>query len=98
MLSEPRWADCTSLKRLFCSGEALPVDVVTAHYQINSVPVHNLYGPTEAAIDVSYCACPADEKLSGVPIGKPIQNIQLYVLGEMGQFQLNGSVGELHIA
>ncbi|MCJ8268591.1 MAG: amino acid adenylation domain-containing protein, partial [Psychrosphaera sp.] len=98
MLNEPRWADCTSLKRLFCSGEALPGDVVNAHYQINSTPVHNLYGPTEAAIDVSYWACPADVKLAGVPIGKPIQNIQLYVLGEMGQLQPNGSVGELHIA
>ncbi|NQZ08155.1 MAG: amino acid adenylation domain-containing protein [Algicola sp.] len=98
MLTEKSWADCTTLQRVFCSGEALPADVVQSHYQVNRAPLHNLYGPTEAAIDVSYWACPANTPLSSVPIGKPIQNIQLYVLSELGQLQPCGVVGELHIA
>ena len=42
--------------------------------------LHNLYGPTEAAIDVSYWDCSAADDI--VPIGSPIQNIQLHVLDE----------------
>jgi non-ribosomal peptide synthetase component F/acyl carrier protein len=97
MLNEKNWADCTSIKQLFCSGEALPDEVVKLHYQVNSAPLHNLYGPTEAAIDVSYYHCPNDDSLNRVPIGKPIQNIQLYILNEQNQLQPKGVVGELHI-
>ncbi|NQZ12258.1 MAG: AMP-binding protein, partial [Algicola sp.] len=97
MLAQPQWSQCTSIRHLFCSGEALPADVVTQHYQLNSAPLHNLYGPTEAAIDVSFWPCPPGV-LSTVPIGKPIQNIALYVLNSAGQLVPQGAVGELHIA
>ncbi|MCJ8273047.1 MAG: amino acid adenylation domain-containing protein, partial [Psychrosphaera sp.] len=97
MVGEKSWVDCTSIKQLFCSGEALPDEVVKLHYQANSAPLHNLYGPTEAAIDVSYYSCPKDDSLGRVPIGKPIQNIQLYILNQQNQLQPKGVVGELHI-
>ena len=89
----------TSLKRTFCSGEALTAGQV-AHYFESATEqqaLTNLYGPTEAAIDVTYYDCTGqDGKV--IPIGKPIQNISLTVADE----QLNpvepGETGELLIS
>jgi non-ribosomal peptide synthetase component F len=70
-----------SLKQVFSSGEALPVNQVERFYQLfkTGVPpkLINLYGPTEATVDVSYFNCPEGVKLEKVPIGKPIDNIRL---------------------
>ncbi|PHM46204.1 Amino acid adenylation [Xenorhabdus mauleonii] len=100
------------MKRVFCSGEALPArSVQRFHEQFANVELHNLYGPTEAAIDVSAwnCSLKAMEETAGgiaeagigksiIPIGKPIDNIQLYILDAYGQPLPVGTVGELHIA
>ncbi|MFY9908421.1 MAG: AMP-binding protein, partial [Candidatus Sulfotelmatobacter sp.] len=56
----------------------------------------NLYGPTEATVDVSYFDCPHND-LEIVPIGRPIQNIRLYVMRD-GQHVAVGETGELCIA
>ncbi|MFI5912030.1 amino acid adenylation domain-containing protein [Dactylosporangium sp. NPDC051541] len=85
------------LRRVIASGEALPVDVARDALERLGCPVYNLYGPTEAAIDVSWWEC-TPENLAGssrVPIGLPIQNIDLHVLDDRGRPQ---PVGELCIA
>ncbi len=46
---------CQSLRQVFCSGEALPMELVNHYYQEFDAPLHNLYYPTEAAVDVTYC-------------------------------------------
>lgn len=90
-----------SLKHVFCSGEALLPKHVMKFNQLlgkkNHTQLTNLYGPTEATVDVTYYDCPIDDNLSSVPIGKPIDNIQMYVLGENGLAAL-GEKGELCIA
>ncbi|WP_433073282.1 non-ribosomal peptide synthetase/MFS transporter [Dactylosporangium sp. CA-052675] len=99
-LAEDGIEACTSLRRVIASGEALPVDLARAALERLGCPVHNLYGPTEAAIDVSWWQCSA-EALAGrarVPIGRPIQNIRLYVLDPAGAPVPVGVPGELHIA
>ncbi|HEU4726275.1 MAG TPA: amino acid adenylation domain-containing protein, partial [Kofleriaceae bacterium] len=60
----------------------------------------NLYGPTEATVDVSYFDCPVEPGLaiSRVPIGRPIDNTELHVLGPTGEPQPMGAAGELCIA
>lgn len=88
------------LNRIICSGEALQVKYVN-HFNelltsINKTTIHNLYGPTEAAIDVSFFNCTGDEK-NFVPIGKPIDNVELYVLNESGELLPPGQAGELYI-
>jgi len=86
--------DC--LKRVLCSGEALPGSLVRRfHAQLPSVELHNLYGPTEAAVDVSawHCVSAPDN----TPIGKPIANTTLYVLDGQGQPVPQGVAGELFI-
>ncbi len=63
----------------------------------------NEYGPTEAVVGCSVWELRDDEgmrKLEGMvgaPIGRPIANTQMYVMGEGCQLQPIGSVGELYI-
>ncbi len=97
ILAYKGWSQCDSLRQVFCSGEALPADLPKMHYELNSARIHNLYGPTEAAIDVSYWSVPDEHALANIPIGKPIQNIQLLILNEQMQIQPKGSPGELFI-
>ncbi|NTS77174.1 amino acid adenylation domain-containing protein [Catenovulum sp. SM1970] len=88
-----------SLSKVFCSGEALTPAHINSFNQVavHQQQLHNLYGPTEASIDVSYFDN-AHLCQSVVPIGKPIQNTQLYVLNSALQPVAIGAVGELYIA
>jgi len=84
-----------SLRRVITSGEALPVKTVMDWYSRLGVVIHNLYGPTEASVDVSYYA--TSELDTRIPIGRPIWNTQLYIMGRGGQLQPMGVVGEIGI-
>ncbi|OBP16550.1 hypothetical protein A5320_03905 [Rheinheimera sp. SA_1] len=97
MLEHGGLQQCDSLRQVFCSGEALISNHVEAfRRQLPSVALHNLYGPTEAAIDVSYWDC-AGDVTAGVPIGRPIANIQLLILDPQLCLVPDGTVGELCI-
>ncbi|MCA9942027.1 MAG: amino acid adenylation domain-containing protein, partial [Anaerolineales bacterium] len=97
-LTEPGVDRCTSLRRVICSGEALPYDLTQRFFaQLPGCELHNLYGPTEAAIDVSYWECLLNDPRQLVPIGRPIANIQLYILDKHLQPVPQGVAGELHI-
>ena len=100
-LEAPDVANCTSLKRVICSGEALPTALPAQFFQtLPNVELHNLYGPTEAAIDVTAWACqPSPETVSSatVPIGRPIANTQIYLLDSRDRPVPPGIPGELHI-
>ncbi len=99
MLSGSSLSECPSLQQVFCSGEALAINHARDFYAaLPNSELHNLYGPTEAAVDVSYWACPAQESPhASVPIGRPINNVQLHVLDKQLQLLPQGVVGELHI-
>ncbi|MEU0875914.1 amino acid adenylation domain-containing protein [Nocardia brasiliensis] len=94
----------STLRRVFCSGEALPAELVSRFAQVfagtgQAPQLVNLYGPTEATIDVSYFDCPADPAaLTVVPIGRPIENISLSIRDAAGHRVPAGVPGELNIA
>jgi amino acid adenylation domain-containing protein len=88
---------CVSLKRMICSGEALPADLAARFRQKLSAALHNLYGPTEASVDVSYWQCLPDDTVTAIPIGRPIANIALYILDRRLNPVPVGVPGELHI-
>lgn len=92
----------SSLRRVFASGEALLIDQVKKYNRLifdkNNAPLINLYGPTEATVDVSYFNCSPTPENGIIPIGKPIDNIQLYVLDKNKNLMPIGVVGELYIA
>jgi amino acid adenylation domain-containing protein len=87
---------CNSVKAVFCSGEALTVQQQDLFFQrFDRAALHNLYGPTEAAIDVTYWPCRPG--VARVPIGRPIANVQLYVVDANLQLLPPGLPGELCI-
>lgn len=89
--------DCTTLKRVICSGEALPIEVQKRFFERSKAELHNLYGPTEAAVDVTAWKCIADWNASTVPIGQPIANMKIHILDRNFQPVPIGVAGELHI-
>ncbi len=96
-IHEPGVYACASLKRIVCSGEALPLDAqLQVFAKLPNAGLFNLYGPTEAAIDVTHWTC-IDEGADSVPIGRPIANLGTWVLDA----QLNpvpaGVAGELYL-
>src|SRR5438093_9269087 len=88
---------CRSLRRVFCSGEALTFELQERFFQRLGAELHNLYGPTEAAVDVTHWHCSPNAGLSIVPIGRPIWNTQIYILDKYLQPVPVGIAGELHI-
>ncbi|MCP3781725.1 amino acid adenylation domain-containing protein, partial [Paenibacillus sp. MZ03-122A] len=95
-------AKLATLRHVFASGEALPPQHVARFQRLVSslagAKLVNLYGPTEATVDVSYFDCEPNETYSVIPIGKPIQNIRLYIVKEgTEQLQPIGVAGELCI-
>ncbi|MFJ4845612.1 non-ribosomal peptide synthetase [Streptomyces sp. NPDC088733] len=97
-LRGPGAARCTSLRHVFCSGEALPVAVARDFATSLPARLHNLYGPTEAAIDVTHWTCPeraAD--IDRILIGQPVDNCVLGVFDRDGVLVAAGEEGELRI-
>ncbi|MEU1503426.1 amino acid adenylation domain-containing protein [Kitasatospora sp. NPDC005748] len=81
-----------SLRRMVCSGEALPAELVTAVHERIGCELHNLYGPTEAAVDVTAIRC---EPGRPVTIGRPISNTRTYIVDAALRPQPIGVPGEL---
>ncbi|MGE5341781.1 MAG: non-ribosomal peptide synthetase [Candidatus Omnitrophota bacterium] len=100
-----------SLTHVFASGEKLTSAHVQAFNEIltrtNGTRLINLYGPTEATVDVTYFDClPYNDAvvqlnhegiIEKIPIGKPIDNTQLYILSEKSELCEVGETGELCI-
>ncbi|MEU5365724.1 amino acid adenylation domain-containing protein [Streptomyces sp. NPDC005925] len=92
--------DLSSLRRVFASGEAL----AASHAQTFSrrlgafAELVNLYGPTEAAVDVTCRPCGDVDTTRSVPIGRPIDNIRVYIRTRSGALAPVGTPGELCIA
>lgn len=91
----------SALRWLIPTGEALPVDVCRSWMlRYPGTPLLNAYGPAECSDDVAYqrieTAPAEDDQL--VPIGRPIANIRLYVLGPRLDLLPTGIPGELCVA
>lgn len=94
-VSGPR---CPSLRQVICSGEALPIAAVDRFFELfPRVGLGNLYGPTEAAVDVTCWNCRPDDPRRVVPIGWPIANTHMYILGSRLELLPVGEVGDLYI-
>ena len=96
-LEEPDVSHCTSLRRVICSGEALPLELEEKFFEKLTAELHNLYGPTEAAVDVTSWQCAPQSALPRVPIGRPIANTQIYIVDERLRPVPTGVPGELLI-
>ncbi|MCC5666144.1 amino acid adenylation domain-containing protein [Nostoc sp. CHAB 5784] len=89
---------CQSLVRVIASGEALTVQLQQSFFNRLDAQLYNLYGPTEAAVDVTFWQCQDSfSNQKTVPIGRPIANIQIYLLDKYFNPVSIGVAGEVYI-
>ncbi|MEM7350068.1 MAG: amino acid adenylation domain-containing protein [Acidobacteriota bacterium] len=86
-----------ALRHVFTSGEALGAGLAEQYHRRADAPLHNLYGPTEAAVDVTFHAVPPVRQPRPVPIGRPIANTRIHLLGRQLHPLPVGAAGELTI-
>jgi amino acid adenylation domain-containing protein len=89
----------SKLKFWITSGEALSLDLARTFQEfMPSAKLINLYGSSEVSANVTYYDTRLlPEKSTSVPIGRPIDNTQTYVLDRHLQLTPVGVVGELYI-
>ena len=97
LLQDPAFATCKSLRRVFCGGEALSVELQDRLFALHNVSLINLYGPTESTIDAVFWTCKAQDGLQNVPLGTPVSNITAFVLDRYLQPTPPGLFGELYL-
>jgi nonribosomal peptide synthetase DhbF len=96
-LDEPGLEVCRSLKRVICGGESLSIEAVNHFFERFDAEFHHSYGPTETSIAATEWTCRRESKHLIAPIGKPLGNIQVYILDAAMQPAPIGSPGELYI-
>jgi len=92
LLKEEAFPD---LKTLVSAGEACPPDV--AEHWSQGRRFLNAYGPTENTVCSSSFVVKDKVAAGRVPIGREIDNVQLYILDSFGNLLPPGIPGELHI-
>jgi len=97
LLDEPALAQCHSLKRVFCGGEPLTRDMVERFSARSAADLINLYGPTEACIDATFWVFDRERPTRSVTIGRPISNMESYVLDQSLAAVPVGVCGELYL-
>lgn len=61
------------------------------------IDIFNVYGPTECTDDTNFFKIPRGQKLSEIPIGRPIHNSWNFIVNQFHQLQPRGVQGELCI-
>lgn len=86
------------LRLLISTGEPLPADVCRTWFRhFAGVPLINAYGASECSDDVSLHRLDAAPSSAIVPIGRPLPNMQLYVLDPGLQPVPIGVTAELYV-
>ncbi|MEM8676665.1 MAG: non-ribosomal peptide synthetase, partial [Cyanobacteria bacterium P01_G01_bin.67] len=90
-----------SLKWMMVVGEPVSVSKVNKWLQIYpKIKIVNAYGPTEAADDITQFIVdqPFGENQRTIPIGKPLANLNLYVVDQSMQLLPIGAPGEICVS
>jgi amino acid adenylation domain-containing protein len=87
-----------NLRYWTCSGEALPAPLCREFQErVPRGTLLNVYGSSEVAADCTAAEIDAAGLDITPPIGRPISNMQVYVLDESGQPVSEGITGELYV-
>jgi amino acid adenylation domain-containing protein len=98
-LQEKRVGDLGDLKTIVLTGEYLPKNLVLDFYKLyKSVNLINAYGQSECSDDTLHYKIKKNKKYITIPIGKPINNIEVYILNQDMQVQPIGLPGEICIS
>jgi len=94
--SAPRLPD---LRHMVTIGEALKPATIARWFRLYpSVPLMNAYGPTEASDSIAHFDMTGPRPGALVPIGRPIQNLSLYIVDDAMRQCPIGVKGEICVA
>jgi len=94
------WPQLTSLRCVLLGGEGIQLPTLSPWLTHNNTQLVNMYGPTECT-DIAAYHVLTDEAHgaeANIPIGRPNDNVALYVLSPSLKPVPAGVVGELYIA
>ncbi|MBU2985630.1 amino acid adenylation domain-containing protein [Saccharophagus degradans] len=83
------------VETLIVGGEAFPAEHLSALQTLPQLKVFNVYGPTEATV---WATCANLSSRSDVTIGRPLANVNAYILDANLQRLPIGHQGELYLA
>ena len=97
LLDSPTCAkDLATLRLVQCAGDVLPRALANRFLETCPVRLVNVYGLTETAIDATACDVAAGGR-GDVPIGRPVGNVDLFVLDADLNPVPDGVAGDLYI-
>lgn len=83
-----------SITDVLSAGEAITMPIVNLVRSKINARLYDVYGPTETTVYSSISELTNENK---VHIGKPMDNMQMYILDSMGRVVPSGVIGELYI-
>ena len=97
--NEADWSRLSTLRVVFLGGEAINLPRLSDWLKQTSCQLVNSYGPTECTDIAAWYAIDIEKDLAckTLPIGKPNDNVRLYIFDEHRQIIPTGAVGELYI-
>ncbi len=98
LLTQDHLQKLASLQVVIVAGEVCSSDLVDLHYNhLKNTSLYNEYGPTEATVWSTVYKCQPEDSYRKVPIGRAINNTQIYILDSHLKPVSIGSVGEIYI-
>jgi amino acid adenylation domain-containing protein len=89
----------SEIKHLIVTGEELKAKLVESWFSLyKDIKVVNAYGPTEASDDITHYIMEDYNDLYNVPIGKPIQNMNIYIVDDDMKLCPIGIKGEIAVS
>ena len=89
------------LKYLLVTGEEIKPALVNHWFAMYpGIKMVNAYGPTEASDDITQHVIngPSEQQIQHIPIGKPLQNFDIYIVNEQMQLCPMGIKGEICVS
>ncbi|WP_028595417.1 non-ribosomal peptide synthetase [Paenibacillus assamensis] len=88
-----------ALRYLMITGETVKSAMVKRWFELcPNIPMINAYGPAEASDDVSQYVMTGLPDTEHIPVGKPIANMNLYVVDEQLRLSPIGAIGEICVS
>lgn len=99
VLEQPSPVELPALRHLIVTGESVKPQLAQRWFEVYpGVKLVNAYGPTEAADDITLHIMDRAPDTGLVPIGKPLQNLHVYVVDGRMQPVPIGVKGELCVS
>jgi acyl carrier protein len=95
----PERPSLSRLRFMVTIGEILKQSYVQEWFELYpGVKMMNAYGPTEASDSITHFIMDQPPNLASIPVGRPVQNLKIYVLDKLGRLCPIGVRGEICVA